>query len=290
MTPPVTRPYRGRLAPTPTGHLHLGHAATFLRTQERCQQAGGTLVYRNEDIDRQRCKPEYARAAIEDLAWLGLSWGEGPDLGGPYAPYDQSERREHYLGTWARLRDAGYIYPCHRSRRELREHAPTPKGDEQDAEPLYPPKWRPPPGTGAEALLPGECTWRFRVPDGETIHFHDALLGEQRFTAGKDFGDFPVWRREDMPAYELAVVVDDIAMDITEVVRGADLLLSTARQLLLYRALGASHIPGFAHCPLLRDASGRRLAKRHDSLSLRAMREAGLSAEEVRQRALDPDS
>jgi len=278
--------YRGRLAPTPTGFLHLGHAATFLRAQQRCNAAGGTMVYRDEDIDRQRCKPEYAQAAMEDLAWLGLQWQEGPDCGGPHAPYTQSDRHQHYLRAWEILRDGGHIYPCQRSRKELREFAPVPDSDEQDAEPLFPPQWRPPPGSGAGAAAPGESIWRFRVPDGETIAFHDAILGEQRFTAGVDFGDFPIWRRENMPAYELAVVVDDIAMAITEVVRGADLLKSTARQLLLYRALGADAVPGFAHCPLLRDESGKRLAKRHASLSLRKMRESGMSPDEVRKQAL----
>jgi glutamyl-tRNA synthetase len=280
------RPYRGRLAPTPTGRLHLGHAATFLRAWERCHAAGGTLILRNEDLDPQRCRPEYAADAIEDLRWLGLDWMEGPDVGGPHTPYSQSERLPHYLAAWEKLRDAGAIYPCERSRRELRERVSAPHEEDEEAEPLYPPQWRPAPGTGRDAPAPGEVNWRFRVPDGETIRFHDALAGEQAFTAGVDFGDFLIWRRDGVPAYELAVVVDDLEMRITEAVRGADLLKSTARQLLLYRALGVDAVPGFAHCPLIRDETGKRLAKRHDALSIRSLRERGLSPAEVREMAL----
>ncbi len=287
MSAVTDRPYRGRLAPTPTGHLHLGHAATFLRAQERCRAAGGTLILRNEDLDPQRCRPEYAQAALEDLHWLGLRWTEGPDVGGPCAPYTQSERHALYLNAWEKLRDAGAIYPCTRSRRELRERVAAPHEEDEEAEPIYPPQWRPPTGTGQNAPAPGEVNWRFRVPDGETLRFHDELAGEQAFTAGEDFGDFLIWRRDGVPAYELAVVVDDLAMAITEVVRGADLLKSTARQLLLYRVLGPEAVPAFAHCPLVRDAAGKRLAKRDDALSLRTLREQGLSAEAVRTRALD---
>lgn len=280
------RPYRGRLAPTPTGRLHLGHAATFLRAGERCRDAEGTLILRNEDLDLQRCRPVYATEAIEDLRWLGLDWTEGPDVGGPHAPYNQSERLPRYLAAWEKLRDAGAIYPCERSRRELRERVSAPHEEDEETEPLYPPQWRPAVGTGRDAPAPGEVNWRFRVPDGETIRFRDALAGEQAFTAGVDFGDFLIWRRDGVPAYELAVVADDLDMQITEVVRGADLLKSTARQLLLYRVLGADAVPGFAHCPLIRDAAGKRLAKRHDALGIRTLRERGLSPAEVREMAL----
>nr|WP_221773473.1 tRNA glutamyl-Q(34) synthetase GluQRS [Ruficoccus amylovorans] len=278
--------YRGRLAPTPTGWLHLGHAATFLRAQERCRAAGGTLILRNEDLDPQRCRPQYAHDALEDLRWLGLDWAEGPDVGGPHAPYNQSERLPHYLAAWEKLRDAGAIYPCERSRRELRERVAAPHEEDEEAEPIYPPQWRPAPGTGRDARSPEGVNWRFRVPDGEVIGFRDKLAGEQSFVAGEDFGDFLIWRRDGVPAYELAVVVDDLAMRITEVVRGADLLKSTARQLLIYRALGATaQVPAFAHCPLVRDTHGKRLAKRSDALSLRTLRARGTPPEEVRHLA-----
>jgi glutamyl/glutaminyl-tRNA synthetase len=271
--------YRGRLAPTPTGRLHLGHARTFWLAQARARAAGADarLVLRMEDLDAARCKPEFAAAALEDLRWLGLSWNEGPDVGGPHAPYEQSKRREVYLDVWRRLRDGGFIYPCARSRADVARAPQAPHAEEEDAEPIYPAEWRPPPGTGKDAASPGAvaANWRFRVPDGEAIKFHDALRGPQGFVAGEDFGDFLVWRRDDVPAYELAVVADDHAMAITEVVRGADLLKSTARQLLIYRALGWPP-PVWCHAPLLLDEHGKRLAKRNDALSLAELRKIGV--------------
>ncbi len=273
--------YRGRIAPSPTGFLHLGHARTFLIAAERAQEAGGVLVFRNEDLDPERCRPEFVSAMFEDLRWLGIQWSEGPDCGGPHTPYSQSERREIYLAAWKLLRDGGFIYPCTCSRKELAQSPSAP--NDLDDEPVYPGKCR-----GREDARnfegPGGVNWRFRVPDGEEIAFQDLHLGPQRFVAGRDFGDFVVWRRDDVPAYQLAVVADDHAMKITEVVRGADLLKSTARQILLYRAFGLK-APEFYHCDLLRDEAGVRLAKRHDALSIRRLRESGLSAEEVRGRA-----
>lgn len=270
--------YRGRLAPTPTGRLHLGHARTFWLAQARARAAGADakLVLRMEDLDTARCKPEFAAAALEDLRWLGLMWDEGPDVGGPHAPYVQSQRREIYLAAWRQLRDGGFIYPCARSRADVQRAAQAPHAEEEDAEPLYPVEWRPAAGTGRELAAPDavQANWRFRVPDGEVVKFTDALCGPQEYVAGKDFGDFLVWRRDGVPAYELAVVADDHAMAITEVVRGADLLRSTARQLLLYRAFGWAP-PAWCHAPLLLDESGQRLAKRNDALSLAALRMKG---------------
>lgn len=267
--------YRGRLAPTPTGRLHLGHAHTFWLAHARARAAGpgARLILRIEDLDAARCRPEWAAAALADLRWLGFTWDEGPDIGGPHAPYEQSRRRAIYLDAWQRLRDGGFIYPCARSRADVQRAAQAPHADEEDAEPLYPPAWRPPPGAGRDFPAPAaaHANWRFLVPDGETIIFSDALRGPQTFTAGQDFGDFLVWRRDDVPAYELAVVADDHAMQITEVVRGADLLKSTARQLLLYRALGWK-APAWCHAPLMLDENGQRLAKRNDALSLATLR------------------
>ncbi|MBK1857008.1 tRNA glutamyl-Q synthetase [Cerasicoccus arenae] len=284
MKPP---PYVGRLAPTPTGYLHLGHGQTFHTAWKRAREANGTLIFREEDLDKLRCKAEYADAAVEDLRWLGLDWDYGPDVDGPHTPYRQSERTAHYLTAWEKLKNAGWIYPTDRSRRELREatenglaqQAPT-DDDEQDGEAVFPPAWRPATNEANDATEPGVINWRFRVPDGESLSFVDGHCGLQTFTAGEDFGDFLVWRRDGIPAYELAVVVDDIAMGVTEVVRGADLLRSTARQLLIYRALGTKP-PAFYHCPLVRDESGQRLAKRNDSLSLRALRQQGATPKKL---------
>ncbi|HZQ19821.1 MAG TPA: tRNA glutamyl-Q(34) synthetase GluQRS [Terriglobales bacterium] len=274
--------YRGRLAPSPTGYLHLGHARTFLVAAERAQQSGGTLVFRNENLDPDRCRPEFVSAMFEDLRWLGISWAEGPDCGGPYRPYSQSERRDHYLDAWAKLRDRGRIYPCSCSRKDLASAVGAP--NELDDEPVYPGICRS--RTDAKNFdVPAGMNWRFRVPDGEEIGFLDQHLGPQSYIAGRDFGDFVIWRRDDVPAYQFAVVVDDDAMRISEVVRGADLLKSTARQLLLYRAL-RWNAPGFYHCNLVRDDAGVRLAKRHDALSIRKLRESGCTAEQVRARAM----
>jgi glutamyl-tRNA synthetase len=240
---------------------------------------------------------------MEDLRWLGIEWSEGPDCGGPVSPYTQSERRGLYLEAWETLRGLGLIYPCTCSRKDVSEAAGAPNG--LDDEPVYPGTCRPSgivPGaarlrpfdslrTGfcgtAEAAVatcaePAGVNWRFRVPDCEEICFTDLHLGPQRLIVGKDFGDFIVWRRDDVPAYQLAVVVDDAAMGITEVVRGADLLKSTARQILVFRALGWA-VPDYFHCDLVRDSNGARLAKRHDSLSVRKLRELGWTAAEVRE-------
>ena len=308
----VVNRYRGRIAPSPTGLLHLGHARTFWTAFTRARDAAGTLVFRNEDLDPQRSKDEYARAMFEDLTWLGIHWHEGPDVGGTFGPYLQSRRYELYLKTWRQLLERGFLYPCTCSRRELASIASAPH---EDATPgLSQPAGAPClPGSGRHGIprsegrseldqgpmYPGTCrskltrdlaqqyaspagvNWRFRVPDGEVIAFDDGHFGPQRFTAGEDFGDFPVWRRDGVPAYQLAVVADDQAMRITEVVRGADLLLSTARQILLYRALGFAP-PAWYHCPLVVDEQGERLAKRHDALAIRTLREQGKTPEEVR--------
>ena len=289
--------YRGRLAPSPTGLLHLGHARTFWTAYERARKAssagGGILVLRDEDLDTQRARADYAAAMLEDLRWLGIEWQEGPDVGGPFVPYRQSERYGLYRAAWERLRNGGWIYPCTCSRRELAAviGAPHEDGDlNEDDEPIYPGRCRPAPGAVAEAREPAGVNWRFRIEQGEAIGFEDSGMGARSYVAGRDFGDFVVWRRDDVPAYQLACVVDDAAMQITEVVRGADLLKSTARQILLYRALGMTP-PAWRHCPLLRDAAGQRLAKRTDALSLRALRERGLSLAEVRAmwQATGPD-
>jgi glutamyl-tRNA synthetase len=273
--------YRGRLAPSPTGYLHLGHARTFWTAAQRAHAAGGALILRSDDLDAVRFRMDFADAMIEDLRWLGLSWSEGPDVGGPHAPYCQSQRRPCYRAALERLHAAGLIFPCNRSRRDVIEAAAAPHEGGVDDEPVYPAEFRPPadapppPLGGAIAV-----NWRLRVPEGEPLSFEDGCAGPQRATAGKDFGDFLVWRKDDTPSYQLACAVDDAAMGITEVVRGADLIRSTFRQLLVYRALGLT-APSFYHCPLLMDAQGVRLAKRHDALSLRTLREQGAAPEQI---------
>ncbi len=269
--------YRGRLAPSPTGLLHVGHARTFWIAAQRAAEHHGTLILRNEDLDPQRSRAEFVHAMMEDLQWLGIRWTEGPDCGGAFGPYAQSERRAHYLAAWQRLRDLGVIYPCTCSRKDLALAAGAP--NDWDDEPIYSGRCRS--RTDARKFeTPAGVNWRFRVPDGEEISFADLNLGAQRYLAGRDFGDFLVWRRDDVPAYQLAVVVDDAAMQITEVVRGADLLKSTARQLLLIRTLELS-TPEYFHCELVRDESGTRLAKRHDALSIRHLRQHGTSPQSV---------
>lgn len=319
--PGVTRQglYRGRLAPSPTGLLHLGHARTFWIAAERARAAEGNLLLRNDDLDRPRCRPEFVAAFQEDLAWLGLRW-EAPMI-------SQSERIGRYRAAFERLRAAGAVYPCTCSRKEIEAAARAPhESDEADEadEPIYPGTCRPalhgdrlfspersgsnspaaegdrplPQGGQGDRLVsaaPAEgghgdrlvwagpadadvraANWRFRVPDGETVRFDDGALGPQAAVAGRDFGDFVVWRKDDWPSYQLACAVDDAACGITEVVRGADLVKSTFRQLLLLRALRAP-APAYFHCALVRDASGQRLAKRHAALALRTLRAEGLS-------------
>ena len=271
--------YRGRLAPSPTGFLHLGHAQTFWTAQQRARLHGGVLVLRNDDMDSTRFKLEFVDAMLEDLRWFGFEWSEGPDIGGPFAPYNQSERMDFYRAALEKLRAGNFIYPCTCSRKDIQTAVTAPHA--ADDELIYPGTCRIKPPTSNSQLPTSKFNWRFRVPDHETISFCDENLGEQNFVAGKDFGDFVVWRHDDVPAYQLACMTDDAAMQITEVVRGADLLVSTARQILLYRALGLTP-PKFFHCELLRDERGVRLAKRHDALSLRTLRAQGLPAVALR--------
>ena len=286
MPPEPQSKYRGRIAPSPTGFLHLGHAITFWNAAQRAIARGGKLILRVEDLDRDRCWVEFREAIAEDLLWFGIRWDEGPGCGGPFSPYIQSERRESYFAVWKKLRDGGFIYPCSCSRRDVMGAIAAPHAG--DDEPLYPGTCRTGPGTIPDASEPAGATWRFRVPQGELMTFHDERLGLQKAVAGVDFGDFVVWRKDDIPAYQLAVVADDAAMQITEIVRGEDLLISTFRQLLLYRALGFD-APSFYHCPLVTDDHGQRLAKRNAALSLRTLREKGADPGQLREAILSSE-
>jgi len=266
--------YLGRLAPSPTGHLHLGHARTFWIAAERARAAGGSLLLRNDDLDAVRFRLDFVAAMLEDLRWLGLTWTE-PVI-------NQSERLPLYRAALAQLHAAGAIFPCTRTRRDVLDALGAPHegaAPAPDDEPVYPAQFRPP----ADAPLPPldlNVNWRLRVPDGETLTFQDAALGSQSAVAGRDFGDFLVWRKDGVPSYQLACSVDDADLSITEVVRGADLVKSTFRQLLIFRALGVP-APRFYHAPLMLDAAGVRLAKRHDALSLRTLREQGVTPPEI---------
>lgn len=250
--------YRGRIAPSPTGYLHLGHVSTFKIAQIRAKQRNGTLIFRNEDLDPNRCKKEYTQAIIEDLKWMGLSWEEGP--------INQSDRLHLYLQAWNTLKNSQNIYPCSYSRKDIQAQTHNILGDEEEV--VFPKELRLNHFDINNHPTPANFNWRFKVPDGRNIQFIDQHYGPQSFEAGKDFGDFLVWRREGIPSYELAVVVDDHLMGITEVVRGADLLKSTARQLLIYEALGWQP-PKFYHCDLICDEAGKPLAKRNGSKSIR---------------------
>jgi len=232
---------------------------TFRTAQERAR--GGVLVLRIEDLDASRCRAEFRAAIEEDLRWFGIEWQEGPHF----------QSRRDYLPAWRRLRDAGLIYPCACSRKDVASALSAPHGEE----PVYPGTCRRRLAEARGIAGPAGVNWRFRVPDGEEIRFRDGRAGEARAVAGRDFGDFIVWRKDDIPSYQLAVVADDAAMGITEVVRGEDLLESTFRQILLYRALGFAE-PAWYHCPLVRDAEGRRLAKRDAAMSLRELRRMGV--------------
>ncbi len=264
---------RGRYAPSPTGPLHLGNARTALLSWLAARVARGSYLLRIEDLDGPRVRPGLEARILSELRWLGLDWDEGPDVGGASGPYRQSERLARYEESLRWLRDAGLAYPCFCSRAEIAAASQAPHGA-SDEGPRYP-------GTCA-VLDPIEASrraasrrpaWRFRVPPGK-VGFVDGLHGPCEVDVAGEIGDFVVARADGIPAYQLAVVVDDAAMAVTDVVRGDDLLPSTARQLLLYRALGLTP-PRFAHVPLVVGEDGARLAKRHGALSLGELRERG---------------
>jgi glutamyl-tRNA synthetase len=271
--------YRGRFAPSPTGPLHLGNARTALLAWLAARAAGGRLVMRVEDLDRPRVRAGLEARILEELRWLGLGWDEGPELGGRLGPYRQSERGDRYHAALGRLRQAGHAYPCFCSRAEVAAASQAPHGPADDG-PRYPGTCRDLPAAEvARRWAQRAPAWRFRVAPGP-VAFLDAIHGQCEFDVSAATGDFVVMRADGIAAYQLAVVVDDAAMSISDVVRGDDLLPSTARQLLLYLALGLE-APRFAHVPLVVGEDGERLAKRHGARSLGELREAGVAAEAV---------
>jgi glutamyl-tRNA synthetase len=270
---------RGRFAPSPTGELHLGNAASALVAWLSVRSQGGAFVMRMEDLDRSRVRPGFAGGILRDLAWLGLDWDEGPDRGGPHAPYDQSARAARYRAAFESLADGGLVYPCFCSRREIQAAASAPQGPGD--EPHYPGHCSglDPRESRRRAASGERHAWRFRVGAAARPEFDDLVRG--RFAEDAwPCGDFVVHRSDGVAAYQLAVVVDDAEMAIAEVVRGADLLASTRRQLLLYEAFGRS-APRFGHVPLLLGPDGVRLSKRHRGITLRELRERGLPPEAI---------
>ncbi|MEM1096699.1 MAG: tRNA glutamyl-Q(34) synthetase GluQRS [Bacteroidota bacterium] len=273
---------RGRYAPSPTGPIHLGNARTALAAWLSARAKGGAFIWRLEDLDPPRVVPGMAEAAQHDLAWLGLDWDEGPERGGPHTPYVQSDRSAWYEAALTRLADAGRLFPCSYSRKDLHALASAPHG--RSGLPPYPAELRPKtlaPGWLADyrAQAHAEAALRFVVRDEVTM-FRDGVQGEQRENVAEAVGDVVLKRRDGLYAYQLAVVVDDVAMGVTEVVRGADLLASTARQIQLIEALGGA-VPQFAHVPLVRNADGEKLSKRDGALALAALRERGIDPEQV---------
>ena len=276
---------RGRYAPSPTGYLHVGNARTALVAWLSIRAAGGSFVWRLEDLDGPRVVPGAAEAAVEDLKWLGLDWDEGPEQGGAVGPYTQSQRHSYYEKALKVLFEKGYLFPCSYSRKDIEQLSTAPHEISRNVP--YPVELRP------EAL---EKNWfssitrpsgntlsyaaiRFKVPGG-TVHFEDRLFGSINENVRETVGDFVLKRKDGMYAYQLAVVVDDLAMGITEVVRGTDLLTSTARQILLIEALQGL-VPSYAHVPLVRNARGEKLSKRDEGLTLRSLRESGVKPEQL---------
>lgn len=259
--------YVGRLAPSPTGALHLGNARTFMIAWLRARSVGGKVVFRMEDLDHPRDKPGAAAQAIEDLRWLGFDWDE---------EYVQSERKSIYRDALAKLD----VYPCVCSRKDVESAQSAPHAGEQ----LYYPglcrgrfaSWR----EAAAAIAPRVPCWRFKVPEGTVVRFDDVFAGPFEQDVARVLGDFPVARDEGGAGYTLAATVDDALMGVTEVVRGDDLLAATPPQILIARALGHEP-PAYCHVPLVVGEDGRRLAKRHGDTRLASFRAAGVMPETV---------
>ena len=289
----------GRLAPSPTGAQHVGNARTYLIAWLSIRSRGGRVILRMEDIDSPRIKPWAAQQAIDDLRWLGLDWDEGPDIGGPHAPYAQTERVALYESALETLKTMesrstvaffsekgrsfsekkatnNSVYPCTCTRTDIAEAASAPHVGQEG--PIYPGTCSQRSASAAESLT-AEYAWRFRVRDRELL-INDLFQGEVSCQPSRELGDFVVGKKDGTPAYQLAVVVDDHAMGVTEVCRGADLLPSAFRQQELYEAFGWTP-PRFMHVPLVIGPDGRRLAKRHGDTRISVLRERGVPPERL---------
>ena len=278
MTEPQQTP-RGRFAPSPSGRMHLGNAWTALLAWLDIRKQNGAMVLRMEDLDPDRSRPDYAAGLLADLRWLGLDWDEGPDVGGPAAPYCQRQRSHYYQAAFDKLQQAGLVYPCFCSRAELRLAASAPHAGDTEV-----------PYSGRCAALTELAvtklraagrrpSYRLRVGDA-AVEYSDEVYGRQKQVLRQECGDFVIRRSDGVFAYQLAVVVDDAAMGISRVLRGADLLASTPRQIYLWHLLAASP-PTFIHVPLLIGRDGSRLSKRHGSLAIAALRGAGVPAQKI---------
>jgi glutamyl-tRNA synthetase len=263
---------RSRLAPSPTGALHLGNARTFLLNWLAVRAAGGSLPLRIEDLDGPRVKPGAAALALEDLRWLGLGWDGEPLL--------QSSRAAAHAAALDLLRQRGLVYPCVCTRREVETSRSAPQ--EGDAGTPYPGtcRGRFPDAEAARAATGREPAWRFAVPEDREVAFEDGFRGPVRDVPARSSGDFVVAKRTGEAAYQLAVVVDDAFQGVDLVVRGDDLLPSTPLQILLHEALGLAP-PRYVHLPLVRGSDGRRLAKRHGDTRVARYRGAGAPPERV---------
>lgn len=265
---------RGRFAPSPTGYIHLGNVWTAFLAWLQVRQQKGTLILRIEDIDEQRSKPEYTQALLEDLSWLGLDWDEGPGKGGPYGPYIQQERYSLYEKALQELQAKHLLYPCYCSRARLQAIGA--------------------PHEGEHRLYDGHCygmpeeqrrqmdrkpSWRVHVPH-VSVSFTDGSYGPFSDYLPRVCGDFVVRRADGLYAYQLAVAVDDGSMGITHVLRGRDLLSSTAQQIWLMEVLGYTP-PSYTHVPMLIDASGNRLSKRQQGITVRSLRDRGVQSDAI---------
>ncbi len=264
-----------RLAPSPTGALHLGNARTFLINWAMARRSGWRIVLRIEDLDGPRIKEGAAESAIGTLGWLGMDWDEGPLV--------QSHDLDPYTSAMRALASAARVYPCALTRAEIEQaasapHGRSPSSHAASSESRFPAELRPELHT--RDFDDPETNWRFAVHD-ETVEFDDAFAGAQRIAPADTIGDFVVWTKRAQPAYQLAVVVDDHRQGVTDIVRGDDLLDSAARQLLLYRALGLKPEPSYTHLPLVVGEDGRRLAKRHGDTRVDHYRAQGVPAERV---------
>lgn len=269
MPPPSPQLVVGRLAPSPTGKLHVGHARTFLIAWLAARSAGGRVILRIEDIDAGRVRDDARAAAAEDIRWLGLDWDEGP--------HRQSERLDLYDEALERLKSAELVYPCACTRADIERAASAPHPEDEG--PAYPGTCAQRTAADARALGDRPFAWRFRTSSG-AVAWDDLFLGRREHAPARLGGDFVIARNTVGPSYQLAVVVDDALMGVSQVIRGADLATSTPRQILLYQALGWP-VPQFGHVGLVMGPDGRRLAKRDGSVKLATLREEGVDPRDL---------
>lgn len=257
-----------RIAPSPTGALHLGNVRTFFINWALARKHGWDIVLRIEDLDTPRVKPGVIDQTIETLAWIGLDWDSGPII--------QSNDLPNHHAAMVQLASSRRVYPCSLSRTQIQLASNAP--NEGDHEIRFDPALRP--SEIPHAFTDKQTNWRFVVTD-DPIHFEDRFLGSQSFCPAHTVGDFVVWTQRRCPSYQLAVVVDDHHQSITQIIRGNDLLDSTARQIQLWDALDFGPLPHYTHLPLVRGADGRRLAKRHGDTRIEHYRSKGTSREHI---------